>query len=152
VDLDSRRDGMLRAQLRSGALRAQLQAVTQELEELREENARLRMDATRPRSLHRAADGLLAVADTVVQRSSADVERQDADQDELDDAWHRLAEARQLRTAVASALSELQVACEQLLSRLELGVGSMEIDRRAGNEVPPAASRTRRKTSTRSAP
>ena len=129
-------DGMLRAQLRSGALRRSCSG-TQELEELREEHARLRMDATRPRSLHRAADGLLAVADTVVQRSSADVERQDADQDELDDAWHRLAEARQLRTAVASALSELQVACEQLLSRLELGVGSMEIDRRAGTKSGP---------------
>ncbi|MGD0442233.1 MAG: hypothetical protein ABSB52_16610 [Acidimicrobiales bacterium] len=151
MDLDPRRDGTLRAQLRSGSLRAQLDAVTQELEELREENARLRMDATRPRSLRNAGEDLAAVADAVVEWSAFEPGgRQEPDQDELDDAWHRLAEARLLRTAVASALSELQVACEQLLSRLELGVGSMEIDRRARTQVAPPSNRTRRSTRSRS--
>jgi len=137
----------LRVQLHSGALRAQLHAVTEELEELREENARLRMDATRLRSLRSAGDDLMTVADAVVAWSSSDVgAREETAQDELDDAYQRLAEARLLRTAVASALSELQVACEQLLSKLELGVGSMEIDRRALTRVAPVSNRRRRST------
>jgi hypothetical protein len=128
-----------------------LLAVTQELEELREENARLRMDATRPRSLRIAGDDLLATADAVVDWTEAGKDaRQETAPDELDEAWHRLAEARLLRTAVASALSELQVACEQLLSRLELGVGSMEIDRRSRSQTPPPPNRRRRSTPTRS--
>jgi F0F1-type ATP synthase membrane subunit b/b' len=132
VDLDLKRDRTIRAQLRAGALRSQLEAVTQELEELREENARLRIDATRPRSLRSVGSDLQTMAGAVLGSSGGGEVNGDAEiEDDLDDAWHRLAEARLLRATVASALAELQVVCEQLLSRLELEVGTMEIDRRA---------------------
>jgi regulator of replication initiation timing len=132
VDLDLKQDGALRAQLRGGALRAQLQAVTREVEELREENARLRMDATRPRSLRKVGAEMQVMTDAVFDWATSDERNGDETiEDELDDAWHRLAEARLLRATVASALAELHVVCGQTLSRLELDVGSMEIDRRA---------------------
>ena len=132
MDLDLKQDGALRAQLRGGTLRAQLQAVTREVEELREENARLRMDATRPRSLRKVGAEMQVMTDAVFDWATSDERNGDETiEDELDDAWHRLAEARLLRATVASALAELQVVCGQTLSRLELDVGSMEIDRRA---------------------
>jgi len=145
--MEPRREAVFRAQLRSGALRTQLHMLTQELEELREENARLRMDATRPQSLRKAGDDLLAVADAFVVRSvPAKGDYDGRDQDELDDAWQRLAEVRQLRAAVSFALSELQAACAQLLSKLELGVGSMEIDRRSRGRTTSVSNRRRRAT------
>jgi uncharacterized alpha-E superfamily protein len=153
VDLDPRRDVTLRAQLPNRALRTQLEALTQELAELREENARLRMDATRPRSLRAVGDSLQTVADAVLEWKAADAgDRRATPADELDEAWHRLAEARQLRTTVASVLADLQVACQQLLSRLELDVGSMEIDRRARDRATSVSPRKKRATSIRSTP
>ena len=61
-------------------------------------------------------------------------------------------EACQLRTTVASVLADLQVACQQLLSRLELDVGSMEIDRRARDRATSVSPRKKRATSIRSTP
>lgn len=132
MDLDLKRDGALRAQLRGGTLRAQLAAATRELEALREENARLQIDASRPRSLRKVGNETESAGSTVLGLIADKYEIDDeACEDDLDEAWHRLAEVRVMRAAVASALSELQVVCGQLLSRLELEAGATELDQKA---------------------
>jgi hypothetical protein len=90
-----------------------------ELNELREDNARLRIEATRPPALTDVAAGLHCAAG--VDEHSDDV---------VDEAVTLLAEAQRQRSVVRGTLEALRAACEQLEQQLELGVGSMELERR----------------------
>ncbi|MDP9395369.1 MAG: hypothetical protein M3Q27_14435 [Actinomycetota bacterium] len=104
-----------------------LAALREEVERLREENARLRLDAQRP--LH-----LLTVAETV--RSLSDAPAPDA----ADEMRHELAELMTIRTGWLAVLRDLQTAGAQLERRLSLGTPSSEIDRRV--REPKQAART----------
>lgn len=146
----SLRPQSVRSQLRTGTLRAQLDAASRELEELREENARLRMDATRARSLHRVVEDMRLSTQAVVSLGgSTRANGETAAEDELDEAWGQVAQARLLQATVTAALRDLQVACTQLLRRLELGLGPMEVDRRSTERPRQQPGRTRGQGGTR---
>lgn len=99
-----------------------------ELNELREDNARLRMEATRPPALSDAVAQLTRVTP---------VEADDA----VDEAQRLLAEAQRHRSTVRATLEQLRAACLILERQLDLGVGSMDLERRTAprHDPPPAA-------------
>jgi len=95
--------------------------VLAELNELREDNARLRMESTRPPALADIPASLQTAVDAGIRGRSDDV---------VDDAVSLLAEAHRQRSVVRGTLEQLRAACEQLEQQLELGVGPMELERR----------------------
>ncbi len=111
----------------------------QELAELRAENARLRVDATRLRALDDGVARLHALEDPGGGRLDP------VSDDARDEIWHRIAAAELARRTVMAALAELEIAAGQLLRRLELEVGPMELDRRVVDGRAPTASSERRR-------
>jgi hypothetical protein len=114
-----------------------LEDLLRQVEELRGENARLRMDATRPASLQDARTRLAEIAGRY--KTVANGAIHGTQQDRLDEAWHLIAEAQQVRSSLLSVLADLALACGQLSRKIEIDGGPMEIDRRITERRQPAA-------------
>jgi hypothetical protein len=108
-----------------------LEAVLREVDELRGENARLRMDATRPASLQDARTRLAEIAGRYKTMEVSTIHGTQPDR--MDEAWHLMAEAQQVRSSLMSVLSDLALACGHLSRQMALDGGPMEIDRRLGS-------------------
>jgi hypothetical protein len=114
-----------------------LEDLLREVEELRGENARLRMDATRPASMQDARARLAEIAGRYKTVGEGAIHG--TKQDRLDEAWHLMAEAQRVRSSLMSVLSDLAAACGQLSRQMAIDGGSMEIDRRITERRSPAA-------------
>lgn len=112
-------------------------ALLQQVEELRDENARLRMDATRPASLQDARTRFAEIAGRYKTVELGAIHG--SQQDRLDKAWHLMAEAQQVRSSLMSVLADLALACGQLSRQMAIDGGPMEIDRRVSERRGPAA-------------
>lgn len=121
------------AKRRGDAEQAQLVArLREEIDLLKQENALLRSEQQRPRSLGQAAGA--------IRRLPAQANRLDDDGDEGDEAWATVTDATVLKATLASVCSDLQTAIHHVQRQLTTGIPAPELDRRVtGREPPPAA-------------
>lgn len=102
------RRGSLRRDV--GSTTSEQEALEAELALLREENARLKVDAAKPPGAGRAIERLRSVAEAA--SASADVDR-------ADDAWQALSEATMLREVLVDMCEQVQGAIGVVQSRLQ---------------------------------
>ena len=105
-------------------LKAELRALHQELDVLRAENARLRVERQTPASLGAVGDRTRALLSAVSELDGED--RADAEASVL-------ANAAMIRSSVLAVCEELQTTFAQLQRRLQTGVPPAELDRRIGD-------------------
>lgn len=103
---------------RGSGTRALVDALRTEIEELREENARLRLEAQRP-----AGPGLAAAR-------IGEIGARVAFTDEGDEAWESLTEASVLRDALLRVCRELATCALQVERQLTTLLPPTELDRR----------------------
>lgn len=100
-----------------------------EVERLRQENMRLRLQQQRPRSISSVTEqlaGLLSAPPAVVEALEAQ-----------DEAHHVLAQAESMRRSLLDVLDGLSVASTQMRRQLSEGLPLAEIDRRVTDRRQP---------------
>ena len=96
----------------AGADHSEREVLEAELALLREENARLKVDAAKPPGPGRAIERLRGVSELASASSANDVDR-------ADDAWQALSEATMLREVLADVCVEVQNAIAVVHTRLQ---------------------------------
>lgn len=143
-----RRTAALRRALnrRGAATEDPIASLQMRVQELQEENARLRLEQQQAASLGQVVQHAAALDATAQSASPVDRRSQPGDlvpapraanpvrghrpEDELDVSWSVLARAEMQRTAVVGVLRELQVVCARLEKQITHDLTAPEMDRR----------------------
>jgi hypothetical protein len=123
--------GLISRRRDAGAEPSERESLEAELALLREENARLKVDAAKPPGPGRAIERLRGVVEIASAQPAAN------EADRADEAWQALSEATMLREVLADVCVEVQNAIAAVHTRLQ-AVASPETSDGASVAPPPA--------------